>query len=511
MTMREKFCLLLLEKRIRGLLKDCMPYMLQRRRAAKVYGLYYPDLATSPGVMGCLQSFFFGCLPFGLVRKLKGLPRDGAEYALCREDECWKFAPRYPFPMRKRRLFFRERKDGLRLDRPLIERNKDCSVLVILHLFYDTAWPVISEYLENLSCYKVDWVFTVTEGFISEQTIEKIKTRYPSARILKCANRGFDLWPFVKALESVDLDRYDVVFKLHSKGVTRPDIFIYGQIFKYSDWFYNLFDGILGGRSVHRAIDMLMNDGIKLTAAENLIVHDPKHKEHLVRKFCDARGITFRPNYFFVAGTCFAVRSEVLAPLQALKLSEDDFRPTARGFFSTAHAIERWLCFAAGDAIKGIAVPHPKYEREVRERTAFSPLRMLDDPRFVLDDEFFYKALEMHVVTGYEVIRMKLKDIRRRKLDRTICSLSECEPYHYLCGDEAGYRIYCEENKKVSGYEMSKDRFDALRASLDDHYDPRFMPVVQGPDYIIRDGQHRCCILLKKYGPEHEIDVLHFW
>ena len=30
-------------------------------------------------------------------------------------------------------------------------------------------------------------------------------------------------------------------------------------------------------------------------------------------------------------------------------------------------------------------------------------------------------------------------------------------------------------------------------------------------DFIIRDGQHRCCVLLHKYGPEHEIDVVHFW
>ena len=500
-----------LEKSLRGIVKDCLPYYIQRRRAAKVYGLYYPDLATAHGIAGTVQRIFYECMPFGFVRRLKSLPRDGVEYALETTKTSWVFTPRYHFSRKRRRQFLKDRKDGLQLDRALIERNKNSSVLVILHLFYDTAWPVIREYLENLSCYHVDWIVTVTEGHISEKTVADIKKRYPGAKILTCENRGFDLWPFIKALETVDLKRYDVVYKLHSKGIIRPKIFIYDQVFKYSDWFFNLFDGILGGRSVHQAIDMLMNGGVKLTAADNLIVHDPRHKENLVRKFCEARGMVFRPHYLFVAGTCFAARSEVLAPLRDLKLSEKDFPPTARGVFSAAHAIERWLCFAAGDAVKGIAVPHPEYKSEVRERKALSPLRMLDDPRFVLDDEFFYYALEMHVVTGYEVIRMKLKDIRRRRIDRTVCPLSECEPYRYLCGDEANYQKYCEENKINSGYEMSKERFDALRASIDDHYDPKHMPVVQGPDYIIRDGQHRCCILLKKYGPEHEIDVVHFW
>ena len=500
-----------LKKNLRGIIKDCQPYRIQRRRAARVYGLYYPDLAVGGWLPGTLRKFFWGCLPFGIVRKLKNLPREGSEFdSMAVANPA--FAPRYYFTWKRHRQFLRDRAEGLTADNQLIERNRNCSILVVLHLFYDTAWEVIREYLGNLSCYgNADLIVTVTKGCFSDKTIQKIRDDYPDASIIECENRGFDLWPFIKALESVDLKRYDVIYKLHSKGISRPNIYIYGQIFKYSDWFFNLFDGILGGRSVHRAIDMLMNGGVKLTAAENLLVHDPRHKENLVRKFCEAKGLSFRPNYLFVAGTCFAARSEVLAPLQKLKLAENDFQPTVRGVFSTAHAIERWLCFAAGDAIKGIEVPHPKYEREVRERKALSPLRMLDDPRFVLDDEFFYHALEMNIVTGYEVIRMKLKDIRRKKLDRTICSLSECEPYHYLCGDESNYRTYCEENKKASGYEMSKERFDALRASLDDHYDPKFMPVVQGPDHIIRDGQHRCCILLKKYGPEHEIDVVHFW
>ena len=503
-----------LKKRLRRFGKDCLPYMIQRWRAAKVYGLFYPDLASTTGLPGQIQSFFFGCLPFGVVRKLKGLPRDGEEAAMMRQTcpRHWMFLPRYPFSPKKRRQFLHDREDGRRLEKESIARNRDCSILVLLHLFYDSAWPVIREYLENLSCYPhVDLIVTVTQGCFQEKTLQRIRADYPSARIEVCENRGFDIWPFIRALNIADLKRYDIVFKLHSKGVTRPNIFIYGQIFKYADWFFNLFDGILGGRNVHRAVEMLMHEGVKLTAAENLIVHDPRHKESMVRKFCDQRKLPFRENYVFVAGTCFAARSEALEPLRALMLKEEDFPPTVRGKFSLAHVLERWMCFAAGDAIRGIPVPHPVYEQELAERQAHSPLRMLDDPRFILDDEFFYHALEMHRIEDYEVIRLKLKNIRRRKLDRTICPLSECEPYRYLCGQTQEYQEYCQRNREISGYEMSREKFESLRESLERNYDPRWMPVVQGPNYIIRDGQHRCCILLKKYGPEHEIDVVHFW
>ena len=96
MTMREKICPLLLKKKIRSVIKDCLPYMLQRRRAARIYGLYYPDLATLPGYRGCLQRLFFGCLPFGLVRRLKGLPCGGDEAGIMLRSAPRQFSPHDP-------------------------------------------------------------------------------------------------------------------------------------------------------------------------------------------------------------------------------------------------------------------------------------------------------------------------------------------------------------------------------------------------------------------------------
>ena len=59
----------------------------------------------------------------------------------------------------------------------------------------------------------------------------------------------------------------------------------------------------------------------------------------------------------------------------------------------------------------------------------------------------------------------------------------------------------------ITGFAMTPERFDELCASMRE-YDPKSMPVVLGPRNIIQDGQHRSCILLKRFGPDHLIDVL---
>ena len=104
---------------------------------------------------------------------------------------------------------------------------------------------------------------------------------------------------------------------------------------------------------------------------------------------------------------------------------------------------------------------------------------------------------------------MRLGDIHRRWFDGRILTLDECEPFKYLNGDTQAYEAYCEENKALSGFAMDSCRFDQLVSDMEE-YDPLSMPVVMGPNNIIFDGQHRSCILLKKYGPDHVIQVLRF-
>lgn len=503
------------KKRIRGVIKRLVPYAMQRAYAFRTYGIYFPNCVTRSGWVGWLQGLFWSCLPFGLVCVWKrmdadvgcGATIDGSDSFLSRLLE-----PRYRLSRARLRQLRKDQSQGLSEFSDIISRNRSARILVVLHLYYERAWPVIREYLKNLAPYTYDLTVTYPSGRCSESTLDAIRTFRGDVKLMECANRGFDVWPFVWIVNETDLDSYDIVFKVHSKGIGRPSIFIYDQVFKRDDWFFNLFDGILGGKTVHQAIDALMNRKAKLVAAENLIVSDPVHKRHFTREFCQARGLDSCENYRFVAGTCFAVRTEILRPVKALKLEADDFAPTSRGTFSTAHAVERWMCFAAKGAITGLTVAHQDYPRERKFYAATSAMRLLDDPRFILDDEFSYRVLENRSVmlTGYDVCRIRLGDIRRMRHDGSICRLEECEPYLYLKGDVRAYDEYCQANRCRSGFVMSRERFDKLLLSMSD-YDPRRMPVVRGEHNIILDGQHRCCVLLNRFGPDHEIEAVKIW
>lgn len=412
----------------------------------------------------------------------------------------------YALSMLRRIRFEAEREKGLREYAHEIA-DSSARILVCLHLFYEDAWPTVELYLRNLSPYKCSFLITYTEGRVPEALKERVRRFADAVTLLEVPNLGFDVGPFVESLRSVDLSKYDIVFKLQTKGVRRPSIFIYDQVFKKSDWFFNLFEGVLGGRNVHRTISLLASRQASLVAAENLIVADPVHKQSFVRRFCAERGLDYVEGYRYVAGTCFAARAEVFAPLKALGLRIDDFASAKPGEFSLAHALERWMCFAANGALVGNETRHAVYPAEAARLYRESALRLLEDDRFKIDYDFFYRVLEMRRIRRYEVVRVALGSIRRAWVDGRLYPLSECAPYKYLNGDADAYAEYCSTNRLYTGFEMSAQRFDSLCRDMET-YDPKSMPVVRGKRNIIIDGQHRSCILLNKFGPDHLIDVL---
>lgn len=386
-------------------------------------------------------------------------------------------------------------------------RNREARIAVCLHLFYLDLWPIVRAYLENLSPYRWDLYVTYPDGLIPTSTLDAVKAFKPDVRLLPCRNAGYDIGPFVEALRQIDLNAYDIVFKLQTKGCHREKLFMYDQLFKGPDWFFNLYDGILDGRTVHAAVAALTGGGSLLAAAENLVVKDPAHKRQLVQAFCKERSLPYEDDYRFVAGTCFAARPEALSPLKGLGLKLSDFADTVRGDFSLAHALERWMCFAAAGRICGLPVPHATYPEEEVSCRASSFLRMLEDDRFELDPEFVYRVLERVPAFSYEVAEIPVGEIRRVWTDGRSLPLAACAPYRYLEGDGDGYDRYCAENAKASGFEMSRTRFEALRQSMAT-FDPRRMPVVYGDCNVILDGQHRSCILLKRFGPAHRVKVV---
>ena len=408
----------------------------------------------------------------------------------------------------QRKFFYRKK---------LVIKNQTCKILVILHLFYDSSWIEIREYLKNLAPYSFDLIITATQDRIRPETIDCIRADYPSAQIEVIENKGYDLLPFLRVIQSVNLDEYDIVFKLHSKSTKRNYIYIYKQLFFRRDWFLNLYEGILSAKNVHKTIDILYNQkDVGLVAAKNLIVQDPKHKVNLIQRIAESQNLTFRRDYFFVAGTCFAMKSECLRPIQSLHFEKNEFAPliSSRGM-SFAHFVERYLCISIllqGFLMRGNSA-------NVVRRFLLKPITMLMNrlsserllhEDILLDDEWFFWQMENRLIL-YKYVQLRFCDMKCH-LGNKIFKLSEGVPYRYLSeGDTTGYEEYCKLHEDSGLPLMKKERYDHLIESINQKgYDERNIIIVDDRNTLL-DGQHRACVLANKYGLGSEIKVLKIW
>ena len=408
----------------------------------------------------------------------------------------------------KRKIFYHK---------SLVEKNKACRILVVLHLFYEKSWIEINEYLKNLSPYCFDLIITVTKDRISQETIHSIKKLYPSVQIRVAENKGYDLLPFLCVIENVDLGKYDIVFKLHSKSTKRNYIYIYKQLFLRRDWFVNLYEGILSAKNVHKTIDILYNQQEPgLVAAKNLIIQDPKHKVNMIQEIAESRNLTFRRDYFFVAGTCFAVKSECLKPIQSLHFEKNEFAPMvpSRGM-SFAHFVERYICISVllqGYSMKGNSANSVRrflLQPITLLMNRMSSERLLHEDIF-LDDKWFYWQMENRLII-YKFIQMKFRDMKCSYRNQVI-SLADGAPYKYISeGDTAGYEAYCKYHAANGLPLMTKERFDHLIKAIEETgYDERNVILINSQNGLL-DGQHRACVLANKYGLDSNVRVLKIW
>ena len=410
-------------------------------------------------------------------------------------------------------------------DARLIRRNSGARILVIAHVFYEDSAGEIIEYLKNLSPYRWDLVITATEGRDIARIRDAFSAFKPDAQIRVFPNKGFDIAPFLAVLRETDLDRYDLVFKLQSKRhFSREGVIASGMYIRGRDWFLYLFESVLGAGWVHRNVDRLLHDsGTDLIAAENLLQKDYPYKRRMTLAQLEKKGLSLAPDYRFVAGTCYAERAAVLKPLQALPLSEADFAVTERGCFSFAHAMERYLT--------GVIPAERQYGNRVcrvrlwingilgRQKLSRMGLRLADDPRFRLDDDFVLRYLEPRMIADYEWTDLPLGQLCVSVRGRRI-PLEYCPPYRYLQGEEAQYLAYVQTMRRQDYMRLSQaeyeaearengvQRFRALCRELErDGYDPSAPIVVQENNEIL-DGQHRACWLLHTYGEAQPVRVL---
>ena len=170
-------------------------------------------------------------------------------------------------------------------------------------------------------------------------------------------NRGFDVWPFLRTLDGLDLTRYTHVLKLHTKrDVIRPvgfnGIRVSGATWR--DW---LLSFVRTPAAWAETKARIAAPGVGMVAAAECILDrraTPGREERetydaavreAARRFALPEGEFRRADY--VGGTMFLARAEALRPLQGRFAAADfDVSNDAHLSNSFAHVAERLIGFA---------------------------------------------------------------------------------------------------------------------------------------------------------------------
>lgn len=235
-------------------------------------------------------------------------------------------------------------------------------------------WDEIYNYIKNLEniIEKFDLYITYVEDNI--ELINKIHKYFANSKvninIFKVENtKGADIYPFLYILDKLNLDNYDLVYKLHTKRNLetlniKPNkeigLNIYVGLNLWRDFLY---DAILGKDNIENIINLFKNNskiGIAgssyLLATTNdvytWVCHNNYEKIVKEYNFKDIKKLNF------FAGTIFVIRANILKCLQ-YKYSISDFKcETDTRFAITAWRLECFLAYiveAQGYKIKTIS------------------------------------------------------------------------------------------------------------------------------------------------------------
>ena len=235
-------------------------------------------------------------------------------------------------------------------------RNRSMSkTLCIVHVFYPEFWPEIASCLRNID-EPLDLIVTYVDE--SKGIPEMVRKDFPEARFILCENRGFDIWPFLKALKAVDLSAYSVLVKLHTKRDVkrggRPLVFNHCD-FAESAWREYLLGFIRDAESWRATTARLSQPGVGMVADRHVILrrddtpwfNTRRTMDLAISLIRDLYGVSVRHGTQFVAGTMFAARPSVFAKLLNREWTVDDFAESVHdGTEQMAHVLERALGIA---------------------------------------------------------------------------------------------------------------------------------------------------------------------
>lgn len=279
----------------------------------------------------------------------------------------------YPFIILEKNGVFKGQKDQVLLifltPRPLFWRSFFClkgekmkpRIAVHLHVYYTDMWNEIRQYLDNLNKFEYRlFVTIVTEDAALKK---QIKQFHSDTVFMTVENRGYDVGPFIHFLHQIDLNAYDLIFKIHTKNnkIGVKTLLNHRYVSRF-DWFRLLIGALLGSEKLVKTniAAFQSNVALGMIGSKYLIASDSacsKEIQGKIREIFEKTNGTVLSKIKFVAGTMFIVRAKAMQ-IAKNNFSLSDFEPTDGSVKdgSLAHVVER--CFgcwvvAQGYKIKG--------------------------------------------------------------------------------------------------------------------------------------------------------------
>ncbi len=231
-------------------------------------------------------------------------------------------------------------------------------------------------------------------------------------------NRGFDIWPFLRVLNGLDLSKYTHVLKLHTKRDVAVPVGFNGCQVEGSVWRDWLLSIVRSPETWAETKARILNDGsVGMVAAAECILDRRSTEGREERTMFDEAVVEASRRFGtpqenlraanFVGGTMFLARVEALYPLQG-RFSEADFEVSNSAHLSNsfAHVAERLIGFAVTAA--GLRIECPAGDLASRRR-GFRRLQRWNSIReFLYQDRVTSRGFRMVKICKIPVWHQKI-------------------------------------------------------------------------------------------------------
>ncbi len=239
---------------------------------------------------------------------------------------------------------------------------------VHLHLYYLDQLSEVLCYLKSLDGQRYDLFVTMVED--NQEATAKIIAAYPNAHIMIVPNYGYDIGPFIEFLHKIDLDAYDLILKIHTKGSTSQNhTWLNGQCLDNKLWGHILLDVLLKDKErVQSNLAMFDSKKVGMLSSAYCLAKEKRTYQKLLPRINQELKVLGLPpvqSVRFIAGTMFYARPQIFKPL--LHYTIEDFEVSASTVKegTMAHIVERLLGILveqAGFTIQ--AIKHDNYTRK---------------------------------------------------------------------------------------------------------------------------------------------------